>query len=152
MLGALSFANIQICLSSTCWAEVAKVKMLPHYQKVAITYTIQYLPCHLLNKNHQWTIRSQLYPVGFFMDHPEESDLVHQHSVAVRDFIGASLVAQMAKNLPATQETWVQYLGQDNPWRREWLPTLVFLPGEFHGKRSMAGYSPQGCKESDTSE
>ena len=86
------------------------------------------------------------------MDHPEESDLVHQHSVAVRDFIGASLVAQMAKNLPATQETWVQYLGQDDPWRREWLPTLAFWPGEFHGKRSMAGYSPQGCKESDTSE
>ena len=32
------------------------------------------------------------------------------------------------------------------PWRREWLPTLVFLPGEFHGQRSLAGYSPWGCK------
>ena len=28
------------------------------------------------------------------------------------------------------------------PWRREWLPTPVFLPGEFHGQRSQAGYSP----------
>ena len=38
------------------------------------------------------------------------------------------------------------------PWRREWLPTPVFLPGEFHGQRSLAGCSPWGCKESDTTE
>ena len=38
------------------------------------------------------------------------------------------------------------------PWRREWLLTLVFLPGEFHGQRSQASYSPWGQKESDTSE
>ena len=30
------------------------------------------------------------------------------------------------------------------PWRREWHPTPVFLPGEFHGQRSLMGYSPQG--------
>ena len=28
------------------------------------------------------------------------------------------------------------------PWRREWLPTAVFLPGEFHEQRNLAGYSP----------
>ena len=33
------------------------------------------------------------------------------------------------------------------PWRRDWLPTPVFLPGEFHGQRSMAGYNPWGFKE-----
>ena len=38
------------------------------------------------------------------------------------------------------------------PWRRAWQPTPVFLPGESHGQRSPAGYSPQGCKESDTTE
>ena len=38
------------------------------------------------------------------------------------------------------------------PWRREWLPTPVFMPGEFHGQRSLLGYSPQGHKESDTPE
>jgi len=37
-------------------------------------------------------------------------------------------------------------------WRREWLPTPVFLPGESHGQRSLVGYSPRGCKESDTTE
>ena len=35
------------------------------------------------------------------------------------------------------------------PWRREWQPTPVFLPGEFHEQRSPAGYSPWGHKELD---
>ena len=38
------------------------------------------------------------------------------------------------------------------PWRREWLPTQVFLPGKSHTQRSLEGYSPWGCKESDTAE
>ena len=37
-------------------------------------------------------------------------------------------------------------------WRREWLPTPVFSPGEFHGHRSLAGYSPWDRKESDMTE
>ena len=40
--------------------------------------------------------------------------------------------------------------GLEDPWRREWLPTPVFLPGKSHGQRSLAGYSPQGREESDT--
>ena len=39
-----------------------------------------------------------------------------------------------------------------SPQRRKWQPTPVFLPGEFSGQRSLAGYSPQGGKESDTTE
>ena len=34
----------------------------------------------------------------------------------------------------------------------EWQPTLVFLPGKSHGQGSLAGYSIQGCKESDMTE
>ena len=54
----------------------------------------------------------------------------------------------MVKNSPAMRETWVGKI----PWRRKWLPTPVFWPGEFHGQRSLAGYSPWGHKESDTTE
>ena len=36
------------------------------------------------------------------------------------------------------------------PWRRKWWPIPVFLPGRFHGQRSLVGYSPWGQKESDT--
>ena len=38
------------------------------------------------------------------------------------------------------------------PWRRAWQPTPVFLPGESHEQRSLAGYSPCGGKELDTSQ
>ena len=48
-----------------------------------------------------------------------------------------------------TQETQVQSL---IPWRRKWQPTSVFLPEKSHGWRSLAGYSPWGPKESDTTE
>ena len=43
---------------------------------------------------------------------------------------------------------WVKKLSS----RRDRLPTPVFLPGESHGQRSLAGYSPWGCKELDTTE
>ena len=38
------------------------------------------------------------------------------------------------------------------PWRRKWQPTPVFLPGEFQGQRSLAGYSPWGHRELNTTE
>ena len=65
---------------------------------------------------------------------------------------GASLVAQMVKGLPELQETQVQSLGQEDPRRRKWQPTPVLLPGKFHRQRRLAGYSPWGCKELDTTE
>ena len=54
----------------------------------------------------------------------------------------ASLVSQTVKNLPAMREAQVLSLGQEDHWRREWQPTPVYLPGEFHGQRSLADYSP----------
>ena len=57
-------------------------------------------------------------------------------------------MAQRVKRLPAMRETWVGKI----PWRRKWQPIPVFLPGESHGQRSLAGYSPRGRRESDTTE
>ena len=39
-----------------------------------------------------------------------------------------------------------------NFWSRKWQPIPVFLPGNFHGQRSLAGYSPWGRQESETTE
>ena len=39
-----------------------------------------------------------------------------------------------------------------NPWRRIWQPTPVLLPRDSYGQRSLVGYIPQGCKESDVTE
>ena len=64
--------------------------------------------------------------------------------------IQASQVAQGVKYLPAMLETWVQSLGLEDPLEKERQPTPVFLPGEFHGQRSLAGYSPWSGKESNT--
>ena len=51
-----------------------------------------------------------------------------------------------------TQETCVQSLGQEDLPEEEMQPTLVILPGESHGQRSLVGYSPQSGKGSDTTE
>ena len=64
----------------------------------------------------------------------------------------AFLMAQMVKNPPVMRETWDSSLGQEDLLEKSWSPTPVFLPGEFHGQRSLAGYSPWGCKELDTTE
>ena len=61
----------------------------------------------------------------------------------------------VVKSLPAKARD--MRLGFDpwvwkSPWRRAWQPTLVFLPGESHGQRSLGGYSPWGCKEQDMTE
>ena len=55
----------------------------------------------------------------------------------------ASLVAQMVKNLPAMQETRFQSLGQEDPLEKEMATHSSILAW----RRSLAGYSPQGCKE-----
>ena len=64
----------------------------------------------------------------------------------------ASLVAKMVKNPPAMQETWLQSLGWEDPVEKGTATTPVFWPGEFHGQRIPAGYSPRGHKESDMTE
>ena len=56
-------------------------------------------------------------------------------------------MAQTVKNLPemweAEFDSWIEKIS----WRREWLSTPVFLPGEVYGQKSLAGYSPCGHKE-----
>ena len=59
----------------------------------------------------------------------------------------ASQSAQTVQNLPAMQKTQVQPLGWEVPLEKEMQPTLVFLPEDFHGLRTLVGYSPWGYKE-----
>ena len=67
-------------------------------------------------------------------------------------FLRASLVSEVkASAFNAGDPGLIPGLGR-SPWRRKWQPTPVFLPEESHGRRSLVGYSPQGRKESDTTE
>ena len=65
---------------------------------------------------------------------------------------GTSQVALVVKNLPPDARD-IRDVGSIRvgkiPWRGPWHPTPVFFPGESHGQRSMAGYSPWACKEDD---
>ena len=58
----------------------------------------------------------------------------------------------MVKNLPSMQETKVRSLGSKCPVEDEMAPTIVFLPGESQGQRSLVGWHLLGCTESDTTE
>ena len=61
--------------------------------------------------------------------------------------LGASLVAQLLKDLPAMQETLVQFLGQKIPWKKDRLPTPVFLgfPGGSDSKESACNVGELGA-------
>ena len=69
---------------------------------------------------------------------------------AVRGFSGGSDGKEYSCNVGDIKrfrfDPWVGKI----PWRRKWQPASVFLPGESHGQ--LAGYNPQGCKESDMTE
>ena len=79
------------------------------------------------------------------------SDVIHFEIQAclymVLVIIWASLVAQMVKNPPAMWETWVWSPGWVDPLEEGMATTPVFLPGESHGQRNLAGCSPWGHKE-----
>ena len=78
--------------------------------------------------------------------------LLKMHPLYFGERVGGFPGGLAVTNLPEMQETgfspWVWKI----PWRKTQQPTLLFLPGESHGQRSLAGYSPYGHKESDTKE
>ena len=58
-------------------------------------------------------------------------------------------MAQTVKRLPTMQEIWVQSLGQEIPLEQEMATHSSILAWEFHGQKSLVGYSPWGPKELD---
>ena len=69
-----------------------------------------------------------------------KSDMLH--------FMGSWRVGHYLK----TEQTARNLQRYSSLWRRRWQPTPVFLPGEFHGQKSLVGYSPRGCKDLDPNE
>ena len=66
--------------------------------------------------------------------------------ITVGGFPGGPVV----KTLPASRRHWFHLWVGKIPWRRKRQPTPILLPGKSHGQRSLAAYSPCGCKELDT--
>ena len=69
--------------------------------------------------------------------------LSNYHSIG---FTSEEPACQWSRHKRCGFDPWVRKI----PWRKKWQPTPVFLPGESHGERSLAGYSPWGHKELDT--
>ena len=65
-----------------------------------------------------------------------------------RWYSGEESAGQRRRHKKHVFDAWVRKI----PWNRKWQPTSVFLPGKSHGHKSLAGYSPWGHKESDTTE
>ena len=62
------------------------------------------------------------------------------------------LLAQKVKRLPTMWETWVRYLGREDPLEEEMATHSSTLAWKIHAQRSQTGYSPWGRRESDTTE
>ena len=76
------------------------------------------------------------------------ADFGPNHSLFSGGASGKEPACQCRRDKRHGFDPWIRKI----PWRRKWQPTPVFLPGEFHGQRSLVGFSPWGHKESDMTE
>ena len=130
--------------------------MTPYFLKIFVGVCNCFIMlCYFLlySKVNEYT-----YIHSFLVSFPIQG--IEQSSCAIQEVLvsylfyiicvyGVSLVAQMVKNLPAAGDLGsICGLGRSPAGRHGNTPAL--LPGEFHGQRSLVGYSPWGQKESDT--
>ena len=94
----------------------------------------------IIVKNIHWEMISVVKPINTFT-------LYVVTILCVLGTLRASHVAQLIKNMPAMWDTWVRFLGWEDPLEKERLPTPIFWPGEFHEL-----HSPWGRKGSDMTE
>ena len=83
------------------------------------------------------------------------SDLAAAAAAAMITFWASQAAWWLKKKKSAVQEmpkTQIWHSWVEISWNRKWQPTSVFLPGQFHGQRSLVGYSPWGRKKADTTE
>ena len=77
-------------------------------------------------------------------------DLTPQSLMSNSGIFGASLVAQLVKNLPAMQETWVQFLGWEDPLEKEMATHSSILAWRIPWTEEPGRLQSMGSQESDT--
>ena len=118
---------------------------------IAVTWA---LPLKLLGPSLHWgelCLSAGWIPLLFSVasvnaGRPQSPEETRNKNISVKKDLEGFLVAQQFKKKVYLQcrrcrrqrPDWVRKI----PWRRKWLPTPVFLPGESHGQRSLVGYSP----------
>ena len=102
-----------------------------------IIHHSQKIKQHTYPSVKEWVEKNLVCPYnGILFDHKKECGLLWCLSI--------HLPCRRHRRLRF--DPWVRKI----PWRRKWQPPPVFLPGESHGQRSLAGCSPWGCQELDT--
>ena len=90
----------------------------------------------------------EIWPIG--MASIESFIVVPLKPSNVAQVLAVRYVGSVVKNLPANSgDAGLIPVSGRFPWRRKWQPTPVFSPGKSHGQRSLAGYSPWGCRVRD---
>ena len=122
--GSLKFlTNIRLFLPRGTVLFGFQNKQIKNNQISSLAFSTSFLPLSFLYPPHKEQQKMETF-MAF-------------SSFLLMSFPGGSVV----KN-PATQEMWVWSLGLEEPQRRKWQPTPVFLPEKSHRRRSLVGYSP----------
>ena len=115
----------------------------------SLLFNVMYFAKFKIEKHHIKISISGLSGATKISGNPEPTFLHSSNDWSQLTATWAFLVAQVIKNPPAMQETWVRSLGREDPlWRRKWQPTPVFLPRESHGQMSQTGYTVHGVAKS----
>ena len=103
--------------------------------------------CHPSSTRYKSDPKAQdFYPLTVYNLMQQSTNYVYKGPDGKR---GGSVVKNLPVNAGDTVcHPWVGKI----PCRRKWQPTPVFLPGKFHGQRSLVGHSPRGCRESDVTQ
>ena len=134
----------------------ASASVLPMNFQGWFLYTWYFFDTCNWDLGDQWWGRRQLYSCMFVLKLPWFLGVPQIYIQGLSWWLKTTQNKTEQKN-PACQwrrhkkcefDSWVGKI----PWRRKWQPTPVFLPGQSHGQRNLAGYSPWGHKESDMTE
>ena len=124
-----------------------------HQQKLWYIYTMEYYSTVKRNALES-VLMKWMNPGPVIQSEVSEKE---KNKYFILTYIRASQVALVVKNPPDNagrhKRRWFSPWIRKTPWRRQWQPTPVFLPGESLGQRSLAGCcSPEGRTELDTTE
>ena len=116
------------------------VTQRPHFPQAVLSLWLNTVG--LLGHGHSWKRKDSL--VGDFVSRTSQQPCWTSFKLhcSLRWHSGKECACQCRTCKRHGFDPWVGKI----PWSRQWQPTPVFLPGKSHGQRSLAGYSPWGCK------
>ena len=144
LLNPICFPNsVQLVLEQPCFEEAAQLRWVLVLTLTSTRHSYPFLPAQdSQERDPRWEGSCSL------LTWLRKQKLCLSQKGLPRWLNGKESACRCSRHRRCGFSPWVGKI----PWRRKWQPTPVFLPGESHRQRSLAGYSPKGCKQSDTVE